>query len=71
MDGGTLITGRIPADGVEHWISLSGISWSEDDRAGQIQFYFDIPEQTAVVSVKLYVGEEWEIPDQGEEDAGK
>ena len=36
---------------------------------GQIQFYFDIPEQTAVVSVKLYVGEEWKIPDQGEEDA--
>ena len=68
--GGTLITGRIPADGVEHWISLSGISWSEDDKEpGQIQFYFDIPEQTAVVSVKLYVGEEWKIPDQGEEDA--
>ena len=30
--GGTLITGRIPADGVEHSISLSGISWSEDDK---------------------------------------
>ena len=68
--GGTLITGMIPADGVEHSISLSGISWSEDDKEpGQIQFYFAVPEQTAVVSVKLYVGEEWEIPDQGEEDA--
>ena len=68
--GGTLITGRIPADGVEHSISLSGISWSEDDKEpGQIQFYFAVPEQTAVVSVKLYVGEEWKIPDQGEEDA--
>ena len=50
----------IPADGVEHSISLSGISWSEDDKEpGQIQFYFAVPEQTAVVSVKLYVGEEW------------
>ncbi len=68
--GGTLITGRIPADGVEHRISLSDISWSEDDKEpGQIQFYFDVPEQTAVASVKLYVGEEWEIPDQGEEEA--
>ena len=68
--GGTLITGRIPADGVEHWISLSGISWSEDDKErGRFSFYFAVPEQTAVVSVKLYVGEEWEIPDQGEEEA--
>ncbi len=68
--GGTLITGRIPVDGVEHRISLSGVSWSEDDKEpGQIQFYFDVPEQTAVASVKLYVGEEWEIPDQEEEEA--
>lgn len=65
---GTVIEKEIRADGVEEEIVLEDQTWSEDDdEPGQIRFEFPKAGSTAVVSVKLYLQDGHEVPEETEE----
>ncbi len=61
---GTTFTKEIPLTGVEEYIDLSKVDWSEDDDVpGQIRFEFDVAEVLANVTVKLYLQPGFEAPE--------
>ncbi|MCR5824691.1 MAG: SGNH/GDSL hydrolase family protein [Lachnospiraceae bacterium] len=61
---GTTFTKEIPLTGVEEYIDLSKVEWSEDDDVpGQIRFEFDVPEVLANVTVKLYLQPGFDAPE--------
>ncbi|MBU3840242.1 MAG: SGNH/GDSL hydrolase family protein [Candidatus Ruminococcus intestinipullorum] len=63
--GGTVISKKILGDGMEYKIPLSEVAWSEDDKEpGQIQFCFEKPETMAKASVRLYVNEGFQVPEE-------
>lgn len=65
---GTQIKVPIPADGAEHMLSLSDYEWSEDDDVpGQIRFEFEKAGELACVSVKLYLQEGFQAPEETED----
>ena len=68
---GTQIRTRIPTDGMEQIIRLDGCEWTGDDKVvGQIRFEFPKAGETASVSVKLYLRDGFEAPEEEpEEDA--
>lgn len=65
---GTVITKRVRTDGMEEIIALNEQTWSDDDNVpGQIRFEFPQAGQSAVVSVKLYLNDGYEAPEEAEE----
>ncbi|MBQ7635924.1 MAG: SGNH/GDSL hydrolase family protein [Lachnospiraceae bacterium] len=61
---GTTFTKEVPLTGVEEYIDLSTINWSEDDDVpGQIRFEFEVPEVSACVTVKLYLQPGFDAPE--------
>ncbi len=61
---GTTFTKEIPLTGVEEYIDLSKVNWSDDDDIpGQIRFEFDVPEVSASVTVKLYLQPGFDAPE--------
>lgn len=65
---GTQIKVPVSADGAERIVRLSECRWSEDDDVpGQIRFEFARPGEPARVSVKLYLQEGFEAPEEIEE----
>lgn len=67
---GTVITRKIRTDGMEEEIVLEEQTWSEDDNVpGQIRFEFPKAGQSAVVAVKLYLQDGYEVPEEAEEHA--
>ncbi|MCM1191963.1 MAG: SGNH/GDSL hydrolase family protein [Acetatifactor muris] len=66
---GTLIREALPADGTERILKLADYEWSEDDNVpGQIRFEFPAAGELADVSVKLYLNEGYEAPEETEEE---
>lgn len=64
----TLIKVPVPADGAEHTIWLQDYEWSEADNVpGQMRFEFPRPGELASVSVKLYLQDGFEAPEEIEE----
>lgn len=67
---GTVITKGVRTDGMEEVIVLEEQTWSEDDNVpGQIRFEFPKAGQNAAVSVKLYLNDGYEAPEETEEHA--
>ena len=67
---GTVIEKEIRTDGVEEEIVLEDLTWSEDDdEPGQIRFEFPRSGSIAVASVKLYLRDGFEVPEETEEPA--
>lgn len=67
-NSGTLIKQRILTDGMETEILMSDQQWSEDDDVpGQIRFEFPEAGRFASVSVKLYLHDGYEAPEESEE----
>lgn len=65
---GTQIKVPVSAGGAERIVWLSECKWSEDDDVpGQIRFEFQRPGEPAKVSVKLYLQEGYEAPEEIEE----
>lgn len=65
---GTQLTMPVKADGMEYRMKLSECDWSDDDHIpGQIRFEFGKAEELAKVSVKFYVNDGFEVPDEVEE----
>ena len=65
---GTVITKKVRTDGMEEEIVLEEQTWSEDDDVpGQIRFEFPHAGQNATVSVKLYLNDGYEAPEETEE----
>ena len=65
---GTVIRKTIPTDGMEVTIPLSDEQWSEDDNVpGQIRFEFSKAGCIAKVSVKFYLQDGYEAPEEIEE----
>lgn len=65
---GTQIRVSIPTDGRERMILLEEQEWSEDDvLPGQIRFEFPTAGEIARVSVKLYLQDGYEAPEETEE----
>ena len=65
---GTVITKKVRTDGMEEEIVLEEQTWSEDDDVpGQIRFEFPQAGQNATVSVKLYLNDGFEAPEETEE----
>ncbi len=61
---GTTFKKEIPLTGVEEYIDLTKVTWSDDDDVpGQIRFEFDVPEVSAVVTVKLYLQPGFDAPE--------
>ena len=68
LASGTQIRLTIPTDGMEQVIQLSDWKWSEDDNIpGQIRFEFPTAGELASVSVKLYLQDGYEAPEEEEE----
>ena len=66
--GGTVIRVPVPADGREIEILLAKQQWSDTDKEpGQIRFEFPEAGQLATVSVKLYLQDGYEAPEELEE----
>lgn len=64
---GTLICVPIPADGMEHIIRLKDYEWTKEDAVpGQIRFEFPRAGMLASVDVKLYVHDEFTVPEPEE-----
>lgn len=69
-NSGTLIRREVPADGMEKVILLEEQTWSDDDNVpGQIRFEFVEAGQLACVSVKLYLQDGYEAPEESEENS--
>lgn len=67
---GTQIRLTIPTDGMERITKLSDWDWSEDDNVpGQIRFEFPAAGELACVSVKLYLHDGYDAPEEEEEAA--
>ena len=67
---GTVITKGVRTDGMEEVIVLEEQTWSEDDNVpGQIRFEFPKAGQNATVSVKFYLNDGYEAPEETEEHA--
>ena len=65
---GTLIREKIHANGMEVEILLEDQQWSKDDNVpGQIRFEFAEAGQIATTSVKLYLQDGYEVPEELEE----
>lgn len=65
---GTQLSMPVKADGMEYQMKLSECSWSEDDNMpGQIRFEFAKAKELAKVSVRLYVNDGYEVPEETEE----
>lgn len=65
---GTLIREKIPVGGMEVEILLEDQQWSKDDNVpGQIRFEFAKAGQVAITSVKLYLQDGYEAPEESEE----
>ena len=65
---GTTICETIPTDGMEVEILMDDCQWSDDDDVpGQIRFEFDRAECVALASVKLYLRDGYEAPEESEE----
>lgn len=63
-NGGTRIEMTCPCNGAEYVMDLSQYQWSEDDRVvGMIAFEFPKVGMTAKASVKLYVDDQYDIPE--------
>ena len=67
--GGTVIRVPVPADGREVEILLAEQQWSDtDEEPGQIRFEFSEAGRLAAVSVKLYLQDGYEAPEELEEE---
>lgn len=65
---GTSIRMTLPVDGRERTVVLAEQDWSDDDDLpGQIRFEFQKPGEVAQVSVKLYLNDGFEAPEETEE----
>lgn len=65
---GTIIRRQMCANGVEERILLDEAAWSpDDDVPGQIRFVFDTPNQSARVSVRLFLRDGFRAPKPVEE----
>ena len=66
--GGTNLTVTLTGDGAEKRIYLSEVNWKEDDNVpGQIKIMLDTPEKLARTSVRLYLNDGYEAPENIEE----
>lgn len=66
---GTQIRVPVPADGIEQILELDSCEWSEGDAVpGQIRFEFPAAGEMAKVSVKLYLQDGFEAPEEIEEE---
>lgn len=68
--GGTRLEADFRGDGAEHRISLSQVTWTEDDHIpGQIFVILETPEQEALLNVRLYLNDGYYAPEtQAEEE---
>lgn len=67
---GTVIEKQMRTDGMEEEIVLEDVAWSaDDDVPGQIRFEFPVAGKAAVVSVKMYLQDGYDVPDVPEETA--
>lgn len=68
LGGGTNLTCTLKADGHEERIYLSEVEWREDDYIpGQIKIEMDEPDQLGSLSVRLYLNDGYEAPEQEED----
>ncbi len=66
---GTKIRQSIPTDGMERIIRLADYEWSEaDETPGQIRFEFPHAGEQAIVSVKLYLRDGFDVPEDREDE---
>lgn len=62
--GGTNLRTKLTGDGMEHRIYLSDYEWTKDDNVpGQIKFIFNTPDIMGKASVRLYLNDGYEAPD--------
>lgn len=67
--GGTQLKAVLHGDGTEQRIYLSDRIWEEDDHIpGQIQVVMETPDQTARLSVRLYLNDPYHAPAVSEEE---
>lgn len=67
--GGTNLKTKLKGDGMEYKILLSEYQWTEDDNIpGQIKFIFQTPEIMGKASVKLYLNDGYDAPEQIEDE---
>ncbi len=67
---GTQVRVSVPADGMERIVELSDYEWSASDNVpGQIRFEFPQAGVLAEASVRLYLQEGFEAPEEAEEEA--
>lgn len=68
--GGTNLRGSLLGDGMEHRIYLSDYTWTEDDDIpGQIRFVMNTPEKVGKASVRFYLNDGYDAPEEMEEEA--
>ncbi len=68
--GGTNLTASLKGDGMEQRILLSDYTWTEDDNIpGQIKFIFQTPEIMGKASVRFYLNDGYQAPEEVEEEA--
>lgn len=66
--GGTKIRRELVANDAETIIELDEVEWSADDeKPGMFVFAFDKPQDMAVVSVKFYIQDGYDVPEIEEE----
>lgn len=66
--GGTILSKRVQANGMEHILELDEVTWSEDDNVpGQIRVHFEKAGDLAELNVKFYLNDGFEAPIQEEE----
>lgn len=66
---GTLIKAEIPTDGMEQVINFAECAWSDDDNVpGQMLFTFPVPGELAKASVKFYLNDGFDAPEEEPED---
>ena len=65
----TLVRIPVPMDGMEQMIRLSDVKWSAHDRVlGQFRFEFPNAGELAVISVKLYLNDGFQAPEEEPEE---
>lgn len=66
--GGTSLKQRVATNGMEHILPLEQVEWSEQDNVpGQIRIHFEKAGELAEITVKLYLNDGFEAPEQEEE----
>lgn len=61
---GVTITKEVPLTGAEEYIDLNSVEWTGGESVlGQFRFEFEVPNVTAIVSVKLYLNPGFDAPE--------